>query len=85
LFIERLNGRERQLYYEGHYFFTTGQTVSLKARCKQMFDSSRIRVINPDIPHIFSVTAVDTKRWRALWAEYVRRGWNMNIKDSLYI
>jgi hypothetical protein len=50
-----------------------------------MFNSSRITAMNPDIPHIFSVTAVDTKRWRTLWAEYVRRAWNMNIKDSLYM
>jgi hypothetical protein len=50
-----------------------------------MFDSSRITAMNPDIPRIFSVTAVDTKRWRTLEAEYVRRSWNMNTKDSLYI
>jgi hypothetical protein len=50
-----------------------------------MLDSPRIIAMNPDIPHIFSVTVVDTKRWRILWAEYVRRGWNMHIKDSLYI
>jgi hypothetical protein len=50
-----------------------------------MFGSSRTTAMNPDIPHIFSVTAVDTKRWRTPWAEYVRRGWNMNTMDSLYI
>jgi hypothetical protein len=41
--------------------------------------------MNPDIPHIFSLRAVDTKRWRTQWTEYVRRGWNMNTEDSLHI
>jgi len=49
-----------------------------------MYDSSRITAMNPDIPHIFSVTAVDTNRWRTPGAEYVR-SWNVNTRDSLYI